>query len=93
MDALPPIPPNPFHLLTREFNAAVALGAAVCISVTTSEKRGIVCTGHMFVVAAAVMEAKGESCPRNTAAWVSPVQRLDVCVPDRAGLEPVKPLM
>lgn len=67
-----------------EFNVTVALGAAMCIFVTISEKRGIVYTEHMLAVAAAMMEAKG------SATWVSPA-------PDTAALcafwEPVKPLM
>lgn len=40
--------------MRRECNASVALGTAMCTFVTISERRGIVYTEHMLVVAAAV---------------------------------------
>lgn len=55
--------PNSFDMLTRR---ELALGVTMCIFVTISEKRGIVYTEHMLVVAAAAaaMEAKGSAAPR-----------------------------
>lgn len=71
--------PNPSDMLTRR---ELALGITMCIFVTISEKRGIVYTEHMLVVAAAAVEAKGSADPRT---WVDAGQsgsrrRSAVCV-------------
>lgn len=69
----------------------LALVAAMCTFVTLSEKRGIVCSEHILVIAA-VMEAAA-----NTVTWISLDQWLDARAPDpallRAFWELVKLLM
>lgn len=59
----------------RECISTVAFKAAMCTFVTISEKRGIVCSEHMLVLAA-VIEATV-----NTVTWISLDQWLEVCAP------------